>query len=141
MKILIINGPNLNMLGLRESNIYGIFSYEEMNEDIKKHHYNVEFYQSNHEGDLIDKIHQCVKSKKYDGLVINPGAYSHTSIAIMDALLILDIPKVEVHISEVEKREDFRKVSYTKLACDLTISGHGIEGYKRAVDYIQNQYK
>ena len=138
MKILVINGPNLNMLGIREPNHYGKETYSDLIEKIKKHalenDITVEFRQSNHEGDLVDYIQSAYQT--YDGIVINPGAYTHTSIAILDAVKAVGVPTVEVHISDVNSREDFRKISYIRSACVLTITGHGINGYIEAIDYL-----
>lgn len=138
MKILVINGPNLNMLGIREPDHYGKETYADLCEKIR--HYcdsknvEVKLYQSNHEGDLVDEIQKTYGNM--DGIVINPGAYTHTSIAILDAVKSVQIPAVEVHISKVEEREDFRQVSYVRLACVKTISGHGTDGYLEAIDYL-----
>lgn len=141
MKIMIINGPNLNMLGIREPGIYGAETYATLIEKIKSHcaekNIDCEFYQSNHEGDLVDCIQGCFG--KIDGIVINPGAYTHTSIAILDAAKAVQIPCVEVHISAVEKREDFRQISYIRQACFATITGHGTDGYLEAVDLIEEK--
>ncbi len=138
MKILVINGPNINMLGIREPEHYGRETYADLTEAIQKHckerNTDVEIYQSNHEGDLVDKIQQAYANA--DGIVINPGAYTHTSIAILDAVKSVNIPTVEVHISKVEEREDFRQISYVRLACVKTITGHGINGYLEAIDYL-----
>ena len=138
MKILVINGPNLNMLGIREPDIYGKKTYKDLCEFIEKHckekNVQVEFYQSNHEGDLVDKIHYAYNN--FDGIVINPGAYTHTSIALLDAVKAVGVPTVEVHISDVDSREEFRKISYIRLACKTTISGRGIKGYTDAIDYL-----
>ncbi|MBE6638625.1 MAG: type II 3-dehydroquinate dehydratase [Ruminococcaceae bacterium] len=138
MKILIINGPNLNMLGIREPKHYGKETYADLLDKIQKHAdsigITVEFRQSNHEGDLVDYIHSAYQS--FDGIVINPGAYTHTSIAILDAVKAVAVPTVEVHISDVNSREDFRKISYIRAACVLTISGHGTNGYLEAIDYL-----
>ena len=138
MKILVINGPNLNMLGIREPDHYGRKTYSDLVEDIKKHcekkGIEVELYQSNHEGDLVDKIQAAYGNA--DGIVINPGAYTHTSIAILDAVKSVNIPTVEVHISKVEEREDFRQISYIRLACVKTITGHGTDGYLEAIDFF-----
>ena len=143
MKILVINGPNLNMLGIREPDHYGRETYSDICEKIQKHcdNKNVEvtIYQSNHEGDLVDEIQKAYKNA--DGIVINPGAYTHTSIAILDAVKSVNIPTVEVHISKVEEREDFRQVSYVRLACVKTITGHGTDGYIEAIDYLVEAYK
>ena len=138
MKILVINGPNLNMLGIREPDIYGRETYESLCRKIREHAekrgIDVTLYQSNHEGDLVDAIQQAYG--RADGIVINPGAYTHTSIAILDAMKAVGIRAVEVHISDVNAREDFRKVSYIRAACEKTISGHGTDGYLEAMDYL-----
>lgn len=139
MKIYVINGPNLNMLGIREPAKYGNRGYNELCELIKSHcdlnSVDVVFYQSNHEGDLVDKIHEAYFNGA-DGIVINPGAYTHTSIALLDAVLSVNIPTVEVHISKIEEREDFRQISYIRKACIATISGKGLDGYIEACDII-----
>lgn len=141
MKILVINGPNLNMLGIREPDHYGKETYADLTSKIQKHcekkKIDVEIYQSNHEGDLVDAIQNAYG--KTDGIVINPGAYTHTSIAILDAVKAVMIPTVEVHISKVEEREDFRQVSYIRLACVKTITGHGTDGYLEAIDYLAEE--
>lgn len=141
MKILVINGPNLNMLGIREPDHYGKETYKELCEKIEKHckekNISLEIYQSNHEGDLVDRIQKAYFDKA-DGIVINPGAYTHTSIALLDALKSVSIPTVEVHISKVEEREDFRQVSYIRAACVKTITGHGTDGYIEAIDFLLN---
>lgn len=138
MKIKVINGPNLNMLGIREPEIYGRKTYQDLCELIKEHaakrNVEVEILQSNHEGDLVDMIQEAYRNT--DGIVINPGAYTHTSIAILDAAKAVAIPMVEVHISEVDKREEFRLVSYIRKACMATISGKGLEGYTEAMDIL-----
>lgn len=138
MNIRVINGPNLNMLGIREPDIYGRDDYNSLCELIKNHANNkgitVEILQSNHEGDLVDYIQQSYG--KVDGIVINPGAYTHTSIAILDAAKAVSIPMVEVHISEVDAREEFRQISYIRKACMTTITGHGLNGYLEAIDYL-----
>lgn len=138
MKILVINGPNLNMLGIREPQIYGSQTYDDLCDFIKSHcdavNVSVEFYQSNHEGDLVDKIQEAYG--KIDGIVINPGAYTHTSIALLDAVKSVGIPTVEVHISDPDTREDFRKISYIRLACVKTIKCLGFKGYTDAVDFL-----
>ncbi len=137
-KLLIINGPNINMLGIREPGIYGEQSYATLQNRIREYaasrRIEVELYQSNHEGDLVDRIQQAYGNT--DGIVINPGAYTHTSIALLDAVKAVSIPTVEVHISDVSKREDFRQISYIRLACVKTISGHGIEGYIEAMQFL-----
>ena len=138
MKILVINGPNLNMLGVREPDHYGKETYQDLCEKIKTHckgkNVEVSIYQSNHEGNLVDEIQNAYG--KMDGIVINPGAYTHTSVAILDAVKSVNIPTVEVHISKVEEREDFRQVSYVRLACVKTITGHGTQGYLEAIDFL-----
>lgn len=138
MNILVINGPNLNMLGIREPDIYGRESYAALVGKIKEHCkklcVSVEVFQSNHEGDIVDKIQQAYG--KADGIVINPAAYTHTSIAIADALKAVSIPAVEVHISDVDAREEFRRVSYVRPVCIAVISGHGTDGYTEAIDML-----
>ena len=139
MKLYILNGPNLNMLGIREPAKYGTGTYSELCDLIKEHcdknGAEAVFYQSNHEGDLVDKIHEAY-FEGADGIVINPGAYTHTSIALLDAVLSVSIPTVEVHISKIEEREDFRQISYIRRACIATISGKGFDGYTEACDLI-----
>ena len=139
MKILVINGPNLNMLGIREPQIYGAQTYADLVEMIQKYcssqAIEVSFYQSNHEGDLVDKIQEAYSVM--DGIVINPGAYTHTSVAILDAVKAVQIPTVEVHISEVSERETFRNISYIRLACIRTITGMGFEGYIEAIKTLE----
>ena len=139
MKILVINGPNLNMLGIREPTLYGSGTYAALCEKIRKYcsdkNVDVDFYQSNHEGYLVDRI-QAAYSDNADGIVINPGAYTHTSIALLDALKSVCIPTVEVHISKVEEREEFRQISYVRLACVATITGKGFDGYLEAIDTL-----
>ena len=138
MKILVINGPNINMLGIREPEHYGKETYADLAAKIQNHcdvkNIDVKIYQSNHEGDLVDEIQKAYGDA--DGIVINPGAYTHTSIAILDAVKSVNIPTVEVHISKVEEREDFRQISYIRLACVKTITGHGTDGYLEAIDYL-----
>jgi len=138
MKILVINGPNLNMLGIREPAHYGRETYADLVAKIQNHcdsrGVEVAFFQSNHEGALVDEIQKAYGDT--DGIVINPGAYTHTSIAILDAVKSVSIPTVEVHISKVEEREDFRQISYVRLACVKTITGHGTDGYLEAIDYL-----
>lgn len=142
MKILVINGPNLNMLGIREPDHYGRETYADLVAKIKDHceekGVEVALYQSNHEGDLVDEIQKAYGNT--DGIVINPGAYTHTSIAILDAVKSVNIPTVEVHISKVEEREDFRQVSYLRAACVKTITGHGVNGYLEAIDFLREQF-
>ena len=138
MKILVINGPNLNMLGIREPDHYGKETYADLVAKIQDHcaskGIEVELFQSNHEGDLVDQIQGAYG--RMDGMVINPGAYTHTSIALLDAVKAVGIPTVEVHISKVEEREDFRQISYIRLACVKTITGHGTDGYMEAIDFL-----
>ncbi|MBQ1954870.1 MAG: type II 3-dehydroquinate dehydratase [Clostridia bacterium] len=138
MNILVINGPNLNMLGLREPDIYGKQTYSDLCElidsEAKKIGACVEFYQSNHEGDLVDAIQKAYG--KFNGIIINPGAYTHTSIALLDAVKAVGIPTVEVHISDPDTREEFRKVSYIRLACIATVKGLGFEGYLKALHIL-----
>ena len=142
MKILVLNGPNINMLGIREPNIYGKQTFQDLLQVLEKAatEYQVELqqYQSNHEGDLVDKIQQALGV--YDGIVINPAAYTHTSVAILDALKAVSIPTVEVHISNVDARESFRQVSYAGMACEKTIKGQGLEGYRQAIAYLVTKY-
>ena len=139
MKILVLNGPNINMLGIREPGIYGKSTFADLlallEETAQAENIQIDQYQSNHEGFLVDKIQEALGV--YDGIVINPAAYTHTSIAILDALKAVAIPTVEVHISDVSTREDFRQVSFTRLACCKTIMGHGLEGYREAVLYLK----
>jgi len=134
-KILIINGPNLNMLGIREPEIYGNKSYADFLEYIEEAAtelgVTIETFQSNHEGAIVDKIQQAYGN--FDAIIINPAAYTHTSIAIPDALKAVGIPAIEVHLSDISKREDYRKISYTSEACVKTIAGKGFEGYKAAI--------
>ncbi len=138
MKILVLNGPNLNMLGIREPGIYGKSSFADLLSLLEEtaHTLNIEVlqYQSNHEGDLVDKIQWTYGN--IDGIVINPAAYTHTSVAILDALKAVSIPTVEVHISDVDAREPFRQISYAGLACCKTIKGHGLDGYREAIEYL-----
>ena len=138
MNILVINGPNINMLGIREPGIYGKNTFADLlqllADTAAELNITVEQYQSNHEGDLVDKIQWACG--KVDGIVINPAAYTHTSIAILDALKSVGIPAVEVHISDVDARESFRQTSYAGLACCHTIKGHGLQGYREAIVYL-----
>ena len=142
MKILVINGPNLNMLGIREPNIYGKNTFSDLLQLLEttaqELGVEMEQYQSNHEGDLVDKIQWAYG--KIDGIVINPAAYTHTSVAILDALKAVCIPAVEVHISDVDSREAFRQISYAGLACCKTIKGHGFAGYREAMEYLVQNY-
>ncbi len=138
MKILVINGPNINMLGIREPQIYGNENFNTLCENIRVYGeekgIETKQFQSNHEGDLVDEIQKAYGV--YDGIVINPAAYTHTSVALLDALKAVGIPTVEVHISDVSKREDFRQISYVRQNCVKTITGHGIKGYLEAMDFL-----
>lgn len=142
MKILVINGPNINMLGIREPNVYGKNTYRDLltllDDVVKSEKITVDHMQSNHEGVIIDAIQAAYG--KYDGIVINPAAYTHTSIAILDALKAVSIPAVEVHISDVDAREAFRQISYAGLYCEKTIKGQGIDGYRQAILYLKEKY-
>lgn len=144
MKLMIINGPNLNMLGIREKNIYGVVLYDKLVELIsswcKEKNVECEIYQSNHEGDLVDKIQEAYFCN-YEGIIINPGAYTHTSIAILDALKATNLPTIEVHISDINNREEFRKKSYIRDYCFMSIIGQGIEGYHIAINEMINKIK
>ncbi len=139
MKICVINGPNLNLLGVREPQHYGNGTYDALLQKIRTHceqkGIDVTFYQSNHEGDLVDRIQATLRDGT-NGIVINPAAYTHTSVALLDALKAVSLPAVEVHISKVEEREDFRQVSFVRSACIATITGHGFDGYLEAVDIL-----
>ena len=139
MRILIINGPNINMLGIREKNIYGSKNYKDLIKYIKEYtedkDIEIEIYQSNSEGQIINKIQEAYNL--YDGIVINPAAYTHTSIAILDALKAVNIPTVEVHLTDVDKREDFRKISYVSYFAKKTIKGKGFDGYIEAIDFLK----
>lgn len=140
MKIAIINGPNLNMLGIREPDIYGKQDYQALMElcrrACRENGFDCEIYQSNHEGDIVDYIQSLYG--KFDGIIINPAAYTHTSVAILDALKAVGLPAVEVHLSAVEKREEFRQISYAGMACVKTITGHGFEGYRMAAEFLRD---
>lgn len=142
MKILVINGSNINMVGIREPGIYGKNTFSDLltmlKETGEKLGIEITQYQSNHEGDLVDKIQWAYG--KIDGIVINPGAYTHTSIAILDALKAVSIPAVEVHISDVDSRESFRQISYVGMACEKTIKGQGLNGYIQAIQYLNGKY-
>ena len=144
MKILVMNGPNLNMLGIREKNIYGAETYEDLKDLIEKTFAETEvegeIFQSNHEGVLVDRIQQAYFDGT-DAIFINPDAYTHTSIAILDALKAVSLPAVEVHISDVKEREDFRQISYAGKACEKTIMGKGFAGYVEAIEYLVEKYK
>lgn len=138
MKLLIINGPNLNMLGTREKHLYGTRDYAALCEYVKEQGrrlgVEVELFQSNHEGALVDCIQAAYQ--RIDGIVINPGAYTHTSVALLDALKAVDIPACEVHLTDVNAREEFRKISYVRLACKKTFAGYGFDGYRMAMEYL-----
>ena len=142
MKILVINGPNINMLGIREPGIYGNNTFAELlkllEETGTELGIDIEQFQSNHEGAIVDKIQWAYG--RIDGIVINPAAYTHTSVAILDALKAVSIPAVEVHISDVDSREPFRQISYAGLACCKTIKGHGLQGYREAMQYLKEHY-
>lgn len=142
MKILVLNGPNINMVGIREPGVYGKQTFADLltliDETGKALGIEIEQYQSNHEGDLVDKIQAAYGNT--DAIVINPAAYTHTSVAILDALKAVSIPAVEVHISDVAAREDFRQISYAGMACELTIKGQGLDGYRQAIMYLNNKY-
>ncbi len=143
MKIKIINGPNLNMLGIREPDIYGKQTYEDLvayvTEVCALNNVECNVYQSNHEGDIVTEIQNCYG--EYDAVVINPAAYTHTSVAILDALKAVALPTVEVHLSEVNERESFRRISFVSLYAQKVITGKGFEGYKEAVEYLCSEYK
>ena len=143
MKIYVINGPNLNMLGIREPEKYGTVSFDALMKMLAEHAdargIELVTYQSNHEGDLVDKIQEAY-FEGADGIVINPGAYTHTSVALLDAVSAVRIPTVEVHITDVMAREEFRRVSYIRAACVYTVSGHGLPGYTEAIDYLIEKY-
>lgn len=143
MKILVLNGPNLNMLGIREPAIYGKQTFADLitliQDTALAEELEIEQFQSNHEGDLVDKIQAAYGI--FDGIVINPAAYTHTSVAILDALKAVAIPAVEVHISDVDSREPFRKISYAGMACVKTIKGQGFDGYRQAILYLKDNFK
>ena len=140
MKLLVLNGPNINMLGIREPGVYGSQSYQELLRLLSlwagELGVEMEHYQSNHEGCLVDKIQAAYGN--FDGIVINPAAYTHTSIAILDALKAVALPAVEVHISDVSQREDFRQISYAGMACIKTIMGQGLDGYRQAMAFLKD---
>lgn len=143
MKILVINGPNINMLGIREPAIYGKNTFADLltllEQTASEEGICIDQFQSNHEGALVDTIQAAYG--KYDGIVINPAAYTHTSVAILDALKAVSIPAVEVHLSDVSAREPFRQISYAGMACQKTYAGFGFEGYKKAIDYLCDTLK
>lgn len=142
MKILVINGPNINMLGIREPGIYGKNTFADLlallQRTAREENLEIEQFQSNHEGAIVDRIQAAYGN--VDGIVINPAAYTHTSVAILDALKAVRIPAVEVHISDVDAREAFRQISYAGLACVKTIKGHGLDGYREAILYLKEKY-
>ena len=142
MKILVLNGPNINMLGIREPGIYGKQTFQNLLDLLeslaKEEQLEIEQFQSNHEGALVDKIQEAYG--RFDGIVINPAAYTHTSVAILDALKSVSIPAVEVHISNVDAREPFRQISYAGMACEKTIKGLGLDGYRQAILYLKTKY-
>lgn len=143
MKLLVINGPNINMLGIREPDIYGKQTFSDLltllNETATELDIELEQYQSNHEGCIVDKIQAAYGT--VDAIVINPAAYTHTSVAILDALKSVAIPAVEVHISNVDAREPFRQISYPGMYCEITIKGQGLDGYRQAIQYLVSKYK
>ena len=142
MHILVINGPNMNMLGIRQPEIYGSATYEDLLAMIRAEagalNIEVSFFQSNHEGALIDDIQQAYFDR-VDGIIINPAAYTHTSVALLDAVKAVGIPTVEVHVSDPDSREDFRRISYIRSACVSTIRGHGLPGYLEALHFLAEQ--
>ena len=142
MKILVLNGPNINMVGIREPGIYGMQTFADLlqllDDTAKELGVELEQFQSNHEGTLVDKIQESYG--KVDGIVINPAAYTHTSVAILDALKAVSIPAVEVHISDVDAREPFRQVSYAGMYCEKTVKGQGLQGYAVAMRYLWEKY-
>lgn len=142
MKLLVVNGPNLNLLGIREPAIYGKQDYQTLVDLIEKTcaqlQIEVEIMQSNHEGDIVDIIQRAYGTK--DAIVINPAAYTHTSVAILDALKAVGLPAVEVHLSDVKTREDFRQISYAGMACEKTVMGKGFLGYVEAIQYLKDRY-
>ena len=140
MKILVINGPNINMLGIREPDVYGKNTFQDLlallDQVAREENIEIQQYQSNHEGCIVDKIQEAYG--QFDGIVINPAAYTHTSVAILDALKAVSIPAVEVHISDVDNRESFRQISYAGMACKKTIKGLGFEGYRQAILFLKD---
>lgn len=142
MRVLVLNGPNLNMLGIREPEIYGAQTYQDLEallyDYCRTNQIQIEIFQSNHEGDLVDRIQQAYFTK--DAIIINPAAYTHTSVAILDALKAVHLPAVEVHLSDVSSREDFRQISYAGMACEKTIMGQGFDGYLQALAYLKEKY-
>ena len=142
MKLLIVNGPNLNMLGIRERNLYGAQDYDALCDFLRAQaqrlNVEIELFQSNHEGAIIDAIQSAYG--RMDGIVINPAAYTHTSVAILDALKAVSLPAVEVHLTDVNAREDFRRISYARLACETTFAGYGFDGYRMAMEYLAEKH-
>ena len=142
MKIAVINGANLNMLGIREVELYGTMTYSQMMAELEvfaqANNITIDCFQSNHEGEMIDFIHSCYQ--RVDAIVINAGAYSHTSIALLDALLAVNLPAVEVHITDTNKRENYRKTSFLRLACLTTFQGEGLHSYEKALLYLQEEF-
>lgn len=143
MRVLVINGPNINMLGIREPDIYGKSTYAELIELIQRESdalgVEVQFFQSNHEGAIVDEIQAAYG--KFDGIIINPAAYTHTSVALLDAVKAVGIPTVEVHISDPDTREEFRHISYIRAGCVKTIKGRGFDGYLLALHYLASEHK
>ena len=142
MKLLIVNGPNLNMLGIRERNLYGAQDYDALCDFLlaqaQRLNVEIELFQSNHEGAIVDAIQSAYG--RMDGIVINPAAYTHTSVAILDALKAVSLPAVEVHLTDVNAREDFRRISYARLACETTFAGYGFDGYRMAMEYLAEKH-
>ena len=142
MKLLIVNGPNLNMLGIRERNLYGAQDYDALCDFLRAQaqrlNVEIELFQSNHEGAIVDAIQSAYG--RMDGIVINPAAYTHTSVAILDALKAVSLPAVEVHLTDVNAREDFRRMSYARLACETTFAGYGFDGYRMAMEYLAEKH-
>ena len=142
MKLLIINGPNLNMLGIREPDLYGAQTYAALCDFLRTQAdrlgVEIELFQSNHEGAIVDRIQEAYR--KVDGIVINPAAYTHTSVAILDALKAVSIPAVEIHLTDVNSRDEFRKISYIRLACDKTFAGYGFDSYRMGMEYLVETY-
>ena len=139
MRILVLNGPNMNLLGLRQPEIYGTATYEDLVWEAERLGVEVSLFQSNHEGELVDAI-QRAYADNIDGIVINPAAYTHTSVALLDAVKAVGIPTVEVHVSDPDTRETFRRVSYIREACAATIRGHGLDGYLEAMRFLKERY-
>ena len=142
MKLLIVNGPNLNMLGIRERNLYGAQDYDALCDFLRAQaqrlNVEIELFQSNHEGAIVDAIQSAYG--RMDGIVINPAAYTHTRVAILDALKAVSLPAVEVHLTDVNAREDFRRISYARLACETTFAGYGFDGYRMAMEYLAEKH-